>query len=96
MYPILPTSKHRIKKRWIYKASIIMKRLIKTRIKVDPYKIYQLDDSFVAELDDVEVYRNKHQHLTTSFCQIKLAEERNRKNEMILKNINQLKEQGIL
>ena len=73
-----------------------LKRLIKTRIKVDPYKIYQIDDSFVAELDDVEVYRNKHQHLTTSFCQIKLAEERNRRNEMILKNINQLKEQGIL
>ena len=96
MYPILPTSKYRIEKRWIYKASITMKRLIKTRIKVDPYKIYQLDDSFVAELDDVEVYRNKHQHLTTSFCQIKLAEERNRRNEMILKNINQLKEQGIL
>ena len=96
MYPILPTSKHRIKKRWIHKASIIMKRLIKTRIKVDPYKIYQIDDSFVAELDDVEVYRNKHQHLTTSFCQIKLAEERNRRNEIILKNINQLKEQGIL
>lgn len=96
MYPILPTSKYRIEKRWIYKASITMKRLIKTRIKVDPYKIYQIEDSFVAELDDVEVYRNKHQHLTTSFCQIKLAEERNRRNELILKNINQLKEQGIL
>ena len=96
MYPILPTSKYRTEKRWIHKASIIMKRLIKTRIKVDPYKIYQIDDSFVAELDDVEVYRNKHQHLTTSFCQIKLAEERNRRNDMILKNINQLKEQGIL
>ena len=96
MYPILPTSKYRIEKRWIYKASITMKRLIKTRIKVDPYKIYQIDDSFVAELDDVEVYRNKHQHLTTSFCQIKLAEQRNRRNELILKNINQLKEQGIL
>ena len=96
MYPILYTSKNCIRERWIYKASIAMKRLIKTRIKVDPYKIYQIDDSFVAELDDVEVYRNKHQHLTTSFCQIKLAEERNRRNEMILKNINQLKEQGIL
>ena len=96
MYPILPTSKYRTKKRWIHKAPIIMKRLIKTRIKVDPYKIYQIDNSFVVELDDVEVYRNKHQHLTTSFCQIKLAEERNRRNDMILKNINQLKEQGIL
>ena len=73
-----------------------MKRLIKTRIKVEPYKIYQLDDSYVAELDDVEVYRTKHQHLCTSFCQIKLAEERNRRNQMILKNINELKAQGIL
>ena len=96
MLAILYTSKYRIEKRWIHKASITMKRLIKTRIKVDPYKIYQIEDSFVAELDDVEVYRNKHQHLTTSFCQIKLAEERNRRNDMILKNINQLKEQGIL
>ena len=73
-----------------------LKRLIKTRIKIDPYKIYQIKNSFIAELNDVEVYRNKHQHLVTSFCQIKLAEERNRRNELILKNINQLKEQGIL
>ena len=73
-----------------------LKRLIKTILKIDPYKIYQTENSFVAELNDVEVYRNKHQHLVTSFCQIKLAEERNRRNELILKNINQLKEQGIL
>jgi hypothetical protein len=73
-----------------------LKRLIKTILKIDPYKIYQIENSFVAELNDVEVYRNKHQHLVTSFCQIKLAEERNRRNELILKNINQLKEQGIL
>ena len=73
-----------------------MKRLIKTRINIAPFKVYQLEDAYIAELDDVEVYRNKHQHLTTSFCQIKLAEERNRRNDMILKNINQLKEQGIL
>jgi len=73
-----------------------LKRLIKTRIKVEPYKIYQIDDSYVAELEDVEVYRTKHQHLCTSFCQIKLAEERNRRNQMILENINTLKAQGIL
>jgi hypothetical protein len=73
-----------------------LKRLIKTILKIDPYKIYQIENSFVAELESVEVYRNKHQHLVTSFCQIKLAEERNRRNELILKNINQLKEQGIL
>ena len=96
MYSILPTSKYRIEKRWIYKASITMKRLIKTRIKVDPYKIYQIDDSFVAELDDQEVFRTKHQHLCTSFCQIKLAEERNRKNESIVNSINVLKASGII
>lgn len=73
-----------------------LKRLIKTILKIDPYKIYQIENSFVVELDDVEVYRTKHHHLTTSFCQIKIAEERNRRNESILKNINQLKEQGIL
>jgi hypothetical protein len=73
-----------------------LKRLIKTRIKVEPYKIYQLDDSYVAELNDVEVYRTKHQHLCTSFCQIKLAEERNRRNDEIRASINELKEQGIL
>ncbi len=75
---------------------IQLKRLIKTRISVEPFKLYQIGEDYVAELDSVEVYRTKHQHLCTSFCQIKLAEERNRRNEMILKNINQLKEQGIL
>jgi biotin operon repressor len=50
----------------------------------------------VAELDDVEMYRTKHQHLCTSFCQIKIAEQRNLKNQMIIKNIQDLKAQGIL
>jgi hypothetical protein len=73
-----------------------MKRLIKTRIKIDPYKIYQIDDSYVAELDDVEIYRTKHQHLCTSFCQIKIAEERNLRNQNIIASIQTLKAQGIL
>ncbi len=73
-----------------------MKRLIKTRIKIDPYKIYQIDDSYVAELDDVEIYRTKHQHLCTSFCQIKIAEERNLRNQRIIDSIQTLKAQGIL
>jgi hypothetical protein len=73
-----------------------MKRLIKTRIKIEPYKVYQVEDGYIAELDDVEVYRTKHQHLCTSFCQIKLAEQRNLKNDLIVKNIQELKEQGIL
>ena len=73
-----------------------MKRLIKTRIKIEPYKVYQVEDGYAAELNDVEVYRTKHQHLCTSFCQIKLAEQRNLKNELIVKNIQELKEQGVL
>ena len=73
-----------------------MKRLIKTRIKVEPYKIYQLDDSYVAELNDVEVYRTKHQHLCTSFCQIRLAEQRKLKNESIVNSLNVLKASGII
>jgi len=73
-----------------------MKRLIKTRINTAPYKIYQLDDSYVAELDDVEMYRTKHQHLCTSFCQIKIAEERNLRNQNIIASIQTLKAQGIL
>ena len=73
-----------------------LKRLIKTRIKIEPYKVYQVDDGYIAELNDVEVFKTKHQHLATSYCQIKLAEQRNQKNEMILKNINALKEQGII
>ena len=73
-----------------------MKRLIKTRIKIEPYKVYQVDDGYIAELDDVEVFRTKHQHLCTSYCQIKLAEARNQKNDLIVKNIQELKEQGIL
>ena len=73
-----------------------MKRLIKTRIKIEPYKVYQVEDGYIAELNDVEVHRNKHQHLATSYCQIKLAEARNLKNDLIVKNIQELKEQGLL
>jgi hypothetical protein len=73
-----------------------MKRLIKTRINIAPYKIYQIDDSYVVELNDVEVHRNKHQHLCTSFCQIKIAEERNLRNQRIIDSIQTLKAQGIL
>jgi hypothetical protein len=73
-----------------------MKRLIKTRINLDPFKVYQVEDAFIAELNDVEVYRTKHQHLCTSYCRIKLAEERNLRNQLITQNIQELKAQGIL
>ena len=73
-----------------------MKRLIKTRINLDPFKVYQVEDAFIAELNDVEVYRTKHQHLCTSYCQIKIAEQRNSRNQMIMQNIQELKAQGII
>ena len=73
-----------------------MKRLIKTRIKIEPFKVYQLEDSYIAELNDVEVFRTKHQHLATSFCQIKLAEQRKQKNESIVNSLNVLKASGII
>ena len=73
-----------------------LKRLIKTRIKIEPFKVYQLEDSYIAELNDVEVFRTKHQHLATSFCQIRLAEQRKQKNESIVNSLNVLKASGII
>ena len=73
-----------------------MKRLIKTRINIAPFKVYQLEDAYIAELDDQEVFRTKHQHLATSFCQIRLAEQRRLKNESIVNSINILKASGII
>jgi hypothetical protein len=58
--------------------------------------VYQLEDCFVAELNDVEVFRTKHQHLCTSYCEIQLAEQRNLKNQLIMQNIQELKAQGII
>ena len=73
-----------------------LKRLIKTRKKIEPYKVYQIEDGYIAELNDVEVFRTKHQHLCTSYCEIQLAEQRNLKNQLIIQNIRELKSQGII
>ena len=73
-----------------------MKRLIKTRKKIEPFKVYQIEDGYIAELNDVEVFRTKHQHLCTSYCEIQLAEQRNLKNQLIIQNIRELKSQGII
>ena len=73
-----------------------MKRLIKTRYNIEPYKVYQVDNEYVAELNDVEVFRTKHQHLCTSECLQLLAVQKKLKNESILKNIQELKAQGII
>ena len=73
-----------------------MKRLIKTRKKIEPFKVYQIEDGYIAELNDVEVFRTKHQHLCTSYCEIQLAEQRNLKNQLIMQNIQELKAQGII
>lgn len=96
MRSLLQTSTNRIRERWMHEVPITMKRLIKTRINVAPYKIYQIDNEFVAELNDVEVHRNKHQHLCTSYCMIEIQKQRNLKNELIMKNIQELKAQGII
>jgi hypothetical protein len=73
-----------------------LKRLIKTRIKIEPFKVYQLEDCFVAELDDVEVFRTKHQHLCTSYCQIKIAEKRNLINQQKIEELKEFRAQGII
>lgn len=73
-----------------------MKRLIKTRINIHPFKVYQLENEYIAELNDVEVYRTKHQHLCTSYCQIELAKQKKLKNEAIYNSLQELKAQGIL
>ncbi len=73
-----------------------MKRLIKTRKKIEPFKVYQVDDGYIAELNDVDVFRTKHQHLCTSYCEIELAKQRNQKNEAIIQNIQALKAQGVI
>lgn len=73
-----------------------MKRLIKTRYNIEPYKVYQLENEYIAELNDVEVFRTKHQHLCTSYCQIELAKQKKLKNEAIYNSLQELKAQGIL
>ena len=73
-----------------------MKRLIKTRYNIEPYKVYQVDNEYVAELNDVEVFRTKHQHLCTSECLQLLAVQKKLRNEAIIKSMQELKAQGIL
>ena len=73
-----------------------MKRLIKTRINIAPYQVYQLDDAYSAELNDVEVFRTKHQHLATSYCEIRLAEKRNLINQQKIEQVKEFRAQGII
>lgn len=75
---------------------IQLKRLIKTRISVEPFKLYQIGEDYVAEENDVEIYRTKHQHLAYQKVRVILAQRRNEKNELIFKNIQELKAQGII
>lgn len=73
-----------------------LKRLIKTRKKIEPFKVYQLEDCFIAELNDVEVFRTKHQHLATSYCEIQLAEQRNKIREANIRDMEARKASGII
>jgi len=75
---------------------MMMKRLIKTQTNIEPFKIYQIDDIFTVEEDDVVVHQSKHQHLCTSEAKILLSERRRIKNEQIFNSIQELKVQGIL
>ena len=75
---------------------MMMKRLIKTRTNIDPFKLYQIGEDFVAEENDVEVYRSKHQHLVYQRVKVILAQRRNLRNEQIINSIRELKAQGIL
>jgi hypothetical protein len=73
-----------------------LKRLIKTQTNILPYKIYQITDYYIAEKNDVEVFRTKFQHLCLQYIKSLIAQETRLKNEMIVKNIQELKAQGII
>ena len=73
-----------------------LKRLIKTRTNIDPFKLYQIGEDFTAEENDVEIYRSKHQHLAYQYVKVLLAQRRNLRNEQIFNSIKELKAQGIL
>jgi 3-phenylpropionate/cinnamic acid dioxygenase small subunit len=73
-----------------------MKRLIKTRKNIAPYNVYQVEDGFITCLNDIELFKTKHQHLATSFCETELARQRNLKNQRIIESLNQLRADGII
>ena len=73
-----------------------MKRLIKTQTNILPYKIYQITDYYIAEKNDVEVFRTKFQHLCLQYIKSQIAQETRLKNEMIIKSLQELKAQGII
>ena len=73
-----------------------LKRLIKTRTNVEPFKLYQIGEDYTAEENDVEIYRSKHQHLVYQRVKVILAQRRNARNEQIFNSIQELKAQGIL
>ena len=73
-----------------------LKRLIKTRTNVEPFKLYQIGEDYTAEENDVEIYRSKHQHLVYQRVKVILAQRRNARNEQIFNSIRELKAQGIL
>lgn len=73
-----------------------MKRLIKTQTNIFPYKIFQITDYYVAEKNDVEVFRTKFQHLCLQYIKCQIAQETRLKNEMIIKSLQELKAQGII
>jgi crotonobetainyl-CoA:carnitine CoA-transferase CaiB-like acyl-CoA transferase len=75
---------------------MLLKRLIKTRKNIAPYNVYQVEDGFIACLNDVVLFKTKHQHLATSECLIRLAEQRNKIREANIRDMEARKASGII
>lgn len=77
-----------------------LKRLIKVRsdlsTSIFPIQLFQVDDYFTAEEDGVELFRYKSQHLCSIKAKELIRKRKNEKNAQIIKNIKELKAQGIL
>jgi hypothetical protein len=58
--------------------------------------LYQDGEDFLAEENDIEIYRSKYQHLVYQRVKVILAQRRNARNESIYNSILELKAQGIL
>ena len=77
-----------------------MKRIIKVRsdisASISPIELYQVDDYFTAEENGVELLRFKSQHLCSIKAKELIRKRKNEKNALIIKNIEELRAQGIL
>jgi hypothetical protein len=73
-----------------------LKRLITPRTNLSPFKLFQVDDGFIAEEDDKVVFKYKSQHLVTVYVKQELARRRNIKNNLIIEELARFRAEGIL